>query len=323
MKTRRLGNSDLQITPVGFGAWAIGGTGYDFAWGHQDDAESILAIHRALELGVNWIDTAPVYGMGHSEEIVAGALKDWRGPRPLIFTKCVLRWDDQGRVSQNFSADSIRRECEDSLRRLQVSVIDLYQMHWPPADNGPGLEEAWQTMADLQKEGKVRWIGVSNFSAAQMERAEKISPVISLQPPYSTIRRQIETETLPYCEKQDIGVIVYSPMASGLLTGAMTRERAAKLPTDDWRTRNPEFREPKLAKNLELVERLRKVGARYSRTPGEVAIAWTMRLPAVTGAIVGARNAKQAEGVMRAGELELTAQDIAEIESSAAAHAVR
>jgi aryl-alcohol dehydrogenase-like predicted oxidoreductase len=323
MKTRRLGNSDLQITPVGFGAWAIGGTGYDFAWGHQDDAESILAIHRALELGVNWIDTAPVYGMGHSEEIVAGALKDWRGPRPLIFTKCVLRWDDQGRVSQNFSADSIRRECEDSLRRLQVSVIDLYQMHWPPADNGPGLEEAWQTMADLQKEGKVRWIGVSNFSATQMERAEKISPVISLQPPYSTIRRQIETETLPYCEKQDIGVIVYSPMASGLLTGAMTRERAAKLPTDDWRTRNPEFREPKLAKNLELVERLRKVGARYSRTPGEVAIAWTMRLPAVTGAIVGARNAKQAEGVMRAGELELTAQDIAEIESSAAAHAVR
>jgi aryl-alcohol dehydrogenase-like predicted oxidoreductase len=323
MKTRRLGNSDLQITPVGFGAWAIGGTGYDFAWGHQDDAESIPAIHRALELGVNWIDTAPVYGMGHSEEIVAGALKDWRGPRPLIFTKCVLRWDDQGRVSQNFSADSIRRECEDSLRRLRVNVIDLYQMHWPPADNGPGLEEAWQTMADLRKEGKVRWIGVSNFSAAQMERAEKIAPVISLQPPYSLIRRQIEAETLPYCEKQDIGVIVYSPMASGLLTGAMTRERAAKLPTDDWRTRNPEFREPKLTKNLELVDRLKKVGARCSRTPGEVAIAWTLRLPAVTGAIVGARNAKQAEGVMGAGELQLTPQDIAEIEGSAAAHAVR
>jgi aryl-alcohol dehydrogenase-like predicted oxidoreductase len=220
MKTRRLGNSDLQITPVGFGAWAIGGTGYDFAWGHQNDAESIPAIHRALELGVNWIDTAPVYGMGHSEEIVAAALKDWRGPRPYVFTKCVLRWDDQGRVSQNFSADSIRRECEDSLRRLQVSVIDLYQMHWPPADNGPGLEEAWQTMADLQKEGKVRWIGVSNFTAAQMERAEKIAPVTSLQPPYSLIRRQIETETLPYCENQDIGVIIYSPMASGLPASA-------------------------------------------------------------------------------------------------------
>jgi aryl-alcohol dehydrogenase-like predicted oxidoreductase len=323
MKTRRLGNSDLQITPVGFGAWAIGGTGYDFAWGHQDDAESIPAIHRALELGVNWIDTAPVYGMGHSEEIVAGALKDWHGPRPLIFTKCVLRWDEKGRVSQVFSADSIHRECEDSLRRLQVSVIDLYQMHWPPTDNGTGLEEAWQTMADLQKEGKIRWIGVSNFNAAQIERAEKIAPVISLQPPYSLIRRQIETETVPYCEKQDIGVIVYSPMASGLLTGAMTRERAATLPDDDWRRRNPDFREPKLSKNLELVERLRKVGARYGRTPGEVAIAWTLRLPAVTGAIVGARNAKQAEGVMRAGELELTAQDIAEIESSAAAHAVR
>jgi aryl-alcohol dehydrogenase-like predicted oxidoreductase len=323
MKTRRLGNSDLQITSVGFGAWAIGGTGYDFAWGHQNDAESIPAIHRALELGVNWIDTAPVYGMGHSEEIVAAALKDWRGPRPYVFTKCVLRWDDQGRVSQNFSADSIRRECEDSLRRLQVSVIDLYQMHWPPADNGPGLEEAWQTMADLQKEGKVRWIGVSNFTAAQMERAEKIAPVTSLQPPYSLIRRQIETETLPYCENQDIGVIIYSPMASGLLTGAMTRERAAKLPTDDWRTRNPEFREPRLTKNLELVDRLKKVGARYSRTPGEVAIAWTLRLPAVTGAIVGARNAKQSEGVMRAGELQVTPQDIAEIEGAAAAHAVR
>jgi aryl-alcohol dehydrogenase-like predicted oxidoreductase len=323
MKTRRLGNSDLQITPVGFGAWAIGGTGYDFAWGHQNDADSIAAIHRALELGVNWIDTAPVYGMGHSEEIVAAALKDWRGPRPHIFTKCVLRWDDQGRVSQNFSADSIRRECEDSLRRLQVSVIDLYQMHWPPADNGPGLEEAWQTMADLQKEGKVRWIGVSNFNAAQLERAEKIAPVISLQPPYSLIRRQIETETLPYCEKQDIGVIAYSPMASGLLTGAMTRERAASFPADDWRTRNTEFREPKLTKNLELVERLRKVGARYNRTPGEVAIAWTLRLPAVTAAIVGARNAKQSEGVMRAGELNLTPQDIAEIEGTATAHAVR
>jgi aryl-alcohol dehydrogenase-like predicted oxidoreductase len=323
METRRLGNSDLQITPVGFGAWAIGGTGYDFAWGQQVDADSIAAIHRSLELGVNWIDTAPVYGTGHSEEIVAAALKEWRGARPHVFTKCVLRWDEQGRVSQNFSAASIRRECEDSLRRLQVSVIDLYQMHWPPADNGPGLEEAWQTMANLQKEGKVRWIGVSNFDAAQMERAEKIAPVISLQPPYSLIRRQIETETLPYCRKQDIGVIAYSPMASGLLTGAMTRERAANLPEDDWRKRNPEFREPKLSKNLELVERLRKIGARYGRTPGEVAIAWTLRLPALTGAIVGARDAKQAEGVMRAGDLKLTPLDIAEIEATAAAHAVR
>ena len=197
---------------------------------------------------------------------------------------------------------------------VEVNVIDLYQMHWPPADNGPGLEEAWQTMAGLQKEGKVRWIGVSNFTVAQIERAEKIAPVISLQPSYSLIHRQIETETLPYCEKQGIGVIVYSPMASGLLTGAMTRERAAKLPDDDWRKHSAEFLEPNLSNNLKLVDRLKKVAARYGRPPGEVAIAWTLRLPAVTGAIVGARNAKQAEGVMRAGELELTPQDIAEIE---------
>src|ERR1700676_1638232 len=193
----------------------------------------------------------------------------------------------------------------------------------PAAHNGPRLEETWETKADLQKEGKVRWIGVSNFSVAQIERAEKIAPVISLQPPYSLIRRQIETETLPYCEKQGIGVIVYSPMASGLLTGAMTRARAAKLPDDDWRKQSPEFREPNLSKNLELVERLKEVAARYDRTPGEVAIAWTLRSPAVTGAIVGARNAKQAEGVMRAGELKLSARDILEIEGAAAAHAVR
>jgi aryl-alcohol dehydrogenase-like predicted oxidoreductase len=323
MHTRRLGNSDLQITPVGFGAWAIGGTGYDFAWGHQNDADSIAAIQRALDLGVNWIDTAPVYGVGHSEEVVARALKENRGPRPYVFTKCVMRWDEKGTVTRVHKADSIRQECEDSLRRLQIDSIDLYQMHWPPEDNGPGLEEAWQAMADLQKAGKVRWIGVSNFDVAQLKRAEKIAPVISLQPPYSLIRRKIENEILPYCERQDIGVIVYSPMASGLLTGAMTRERAANFPDNDWRRNNPEFREPKLSANLELVERLRAVGAQYNRTPGEVAIAWTLRLPAVTGAIVGARNAKQAEGVMRAGDLKLTSQDIAEIEGGKSAQAAR
>ena len=204
-----------------------------------------------------------------------------------------------------------------------MDAIDLYQIHWPPDDNGPGLEEAWRTLAALQKEGKVRWIGVSNFDAQQIKRAEKISPVTSLQPPYSLIRRQIEAETLPYSEKRGIGVIVYSPMASGLLTGAMTRARAAALPPDDFRSRNPEFREPRLSKNLELVDRLRQVGARHGRTPGEVAIAWTLRHPAVTGAIVGARNAKQAEGVMRAGELKLAADEIAEIEGVAAAVAVR
>jgi aryl-alcohol dehydrogenase-like predicted oxidoreductase len=318
MQTRKLGNSDIHITPVGYGAWAIGGSGWDFAWGSQDDNDSIAAIHRSLELGANWIDTAAVYGLGHSEELVARALRQWKGPRPYVFTKCAMRWDEAGHVSKVHNAQSIRQECEDSLRRLQVDVIDLYQIHWPPEDSGPGLEESWRTLAALQKEGKVRWIGVSNFDALQIQRAEKIAPVTSLQPPYSLIRRQIEKETLPHCERRGIGVIAYSPMASGLLTGAMTRERAASLPEDDWRKRSSEFREPKLSENLQLVERLKKVAARYKTTPGAIAIAWTLRLPAVTGAIVGARNAKQAEGVMRAGEIKLTPEDIAEIEGAAA-----
>ena len=323
MNTRTLGNSNLKITPVGFGAWALGGAGWEFAWGPQDDADSIAAIHRALELGVNWIDTAAVYGLGHSEEVVARALKEWRGPRPYVFTKCILRWNEEKKIWREFSAASVRRECEDSLRRLQLDTIDLYQMHWPPDEGKPGIEEAWQTLTALKAEGKVRWIGVSNFTKAQIQTAEKIAPVTSLQPPYSIIRRQIEKETLPYCEAQGIGVISYAPMASGLLTGAMTRERAAALPADDFRSRNPEFREPRLSKNLELVERLRQVGARHSRGPGEVAIAWTLRGPAITGAIVGARNAKQAEGVMRAGELQLTREEIAEIEGAAAVATAR
>jgi len=314
MNTRKLGNSDLQITPVGFGAWALGGGAWEYAWGPQDDKDSIAAIHKALELGVNWIDTAAVYGLGHSEEVVARALKEWRGPRPHVFTKCVMRWDATGKISMNHAANSIRQECEDSLRRLQVQAIDLYQIHWPPADNRPGLEEAWQTLSFLQKEGKVRWIGVSNFDVPQLKRVEKIAPITSLQPPYSILRRQIEEEILPYCEQAGIGVIVYSPMFSGMLTGGMTRERAASLPADDFRRRNPEFQEPKLSINLELVARLGETGARYGRTPGEVAIAWTLRLPPVTGAIVGARDAKQAEGVMRAGEFRLNAEEIAEIE---------
>jgi aryl-alcohol dehydrogenase-like predicted oxidoreductase len=320
METRKLGNSDLKITPVGFGAWALGGGGWEFAWGPQEDADSIAAIRRALELGVNWIDTAAIYGLGHSEEVVARALKEWPGPRPYVFTKCVLVWNEKGKIWKDFGPESIRRECEDSLRRLQVETIDLYQMHWPPDEGKPGIEEAWQTLAALKAEGKVRWIGLSNFNAAQIRRAEKIAPVTSLQPPYSIIRRQIEAEILPYCEKQGIGVINYAPMASGLLTGAMTRERAAALPPDDFRSRNPEFREPRLSKNIELVERLRHVGARHARTPGEVAIAWTLRHPAITGAIVGARNAKQSEGVMGAGELmlTLTTEETAEIEGAAA-----
>jgi aryl-alcohol dehydrogenase-like predicted oxidoreductase len=323
MEPRKLGNSDLQITPVGFGAWAIGGSGWEFAWGRQEDADSIAAIVRALELGVNWIDTAAVYGTGHSEEIVAQALAQWKEKRPYVFTKCVLRWDESRKVYQDHRAASIRKECEDSLRRLQTDVIDLYQMHWPPRDNGPGLEEAWQAMNDLKKEGKVRWVGVSNFDVEQMKRATKIAPITSDQPPYSVIRRAIEAEVLPHCEKNGIGVISYAPMASGLLTGAMTRERAAALPPDDFRSRNPEFKEPRLSKNIELVERLRKVGVRHDRGPGEVAIAWVLRHSAITGAIVGARNAKQAGSVMRAGELQLSQEEITEIEGAAAAATAR
>jgi aryl-alcohol dehydrogenase-like predicted oxidoreductase len=310
MKTKTLGNSDLSITPVGFGAWAIGGSGWEFGWGEQDDRQSVDAIHRALELGVNWVDTAAVYGMGHSEEVVAMALRTWPGPKPYVFTKCGLRWDDQGYVHRDLSANSIRQECEDSLRRLNVEVIDLYQIHWPTEQ----LEEGWSTMAQLKKEGKVRWIGVSNFNVEELRRAQKIAPITSLQPPYSLVRREVETEILPYCRSYGIGAIVYSPMASGLLTGAMTRERAVNLPASDWRSRDVEFKEPRLSKNLALVERLREVGERVQRPPGQVAIAWTLRNPAVTGAIVGARNAKQVEGNVDAATLRLTKKEIAEIE---------
>lgn len=274
-------------------------------------------MHKALELGVNWIDTAAVYGLGHSEEIVSRAIKESRRARPYIFTKCGLRWDAAGKITPAHSAASIRKECEESLGRLQVDAIDLYQIHWPPPDNGRGLEEAWRTLGALQKEGKVRWIGVSNFDAAQLKRAEEIAPVISLQPPYSILRRKIEDEALPYCETRGIGVIVYSPMFSGMLTGGMTRERAAALPADDHRKRNPEFQEPKLSKNLELVEKLKEIGARHNRTAGEAAIAWALRKPVVTGAIVGARSAKQAEQVFRSGDFRLSPEEIGEMESFA------
>jgi aryl-alcohol dehydrogenase-like predicted oxidoreductase len=314
---RKLGNSDLQITRVGYGAWAIGGSGWQFAWGSQDDNESISAIHRALELGVNWIDTAAIYGLGHSEEVVGCALKEWRGSRPYVFTKCGLRGDVDGEVRKVLSADSIRREVEDSLRRLSVDVIDLYQIHWPPDPDSPNLDEGWSTLADLKREGKVRWIGVSNFNVQQLRRAQAIAPVTSLQPRYSLVHREIENEILPYCLSEGIGVIVYSPMASGLLTGAMTRERAAGLPRDDWRRGQPDFTEPNLSYNLALVERMREIAKDHNRSVGEVAIAWTLRHPAVTGAIVGARNARQAEGVMRAGDLHLTEGEVNEIEAFA------
>ncbi len=314
MQTRKLGNSDLHITPVGYGAWAVGGSGWQFAWGSQDDNDSIAAIHRSLELGVNWIDTAAVYGLGHSEEVVARALKSWPGPRPYVFTKCGLRWDAKGQVQKVLSADSIRSEAENSLRRLSVDVIDLYQIHWPPDPDSPALEEGWSTLAALQREGKVRWIGVSNFNVEQLKRAQAIAPVTSLQPPYSLVHREVEEDILPYCLHKGIGVIVYSPMASGLLTGAMTRERAARLPQDDWRKGHPDFTEPNLSRNLALVDRLREIAKRHNRSIGEVAIAWTLHHPAVTGAIVGARNAKQAEGVMRAGDLRLNDKEVSELE---------
>jgi aryl-alcohol dehydrogenase-like predicted oxidoreductase len=314
MQTKQLGKSALEITPVGFGAWAIGGSGWQFSWGAQNDQDSIAAIARSLELGVNWIDTAAVYGLGHSEEVIGRAIKGWSAPQPYIFTKCGLRWDAKGNIQNVLAPDSIRHEVEDSLRRLQLEIIDLYQIHWPPDPDSAQLEEAWSTLAELKREGKVRWIGVSNFNVSQLRRAKAIAPVTSLQSPYSILNRSIEEDILPYCLREGIGVIVYSPMASGLLSGAMTRERAAKLPKDDWRHSDPEFREPKLSRNLELVERLREIARRHGRSPGEVAIAWTLRHPAVTGAIVGARNARQAGGVMLAGNLRLSDKEINEIE---------
>jgi aryl-alcohol dehydrogenase-like predicted oxidoreductase len=313
MQTRKLGNSDLLITPVGYGAWAIGGSGWQFGWGSQDDNDSIAAIHRSLELGVNWLDTAAVYGLGHSEEVVARALKSWPGPRPYVFTKGGRSWDTQGNVGISLRADSIRREVENSLRRLSVEVIDLYQIHWPPNPDSAELEEGWSALASLQRQGKVRWIGVSNFNVQQVRRAQAIAPVTSLQPRYSLVHREIEDKVLPYCLREKIGVIVYSPMASGLLTGAMTRECAANLPKDDWRKTHPDFTEPLLSRNLALVERLEEVARRHNRSTGEVAIAWTLHHPAVTGAIVGARNSRQAEGVMRAGELHLSNEEVTEI----------
>ena len=314
LTTKRLGNSDLSITAIGFGSWAVGGP-WQFGWSAQNDADSIAAIHRALELGINWIDTAAIYGLGHSEEVVGKALAGWSGTRPHVFTKCGMTWDKDGKVDYSLKAGSIRRECENSLRRLKVETIDLYQAHWP-ADDPAETDEGWTELARLKKEGKVRWIGASNFSADELRHAQAIAPVTSLQPPYSLIKRDIEKEILPLCQSENIGVIAYSPMASGLLTGAMTRERAAKLPADDWRKGNAEFQEPKLSQNLQLAERLRKVGERHGRTPGQVAVAWTLRLPAVTGAIVGARNAKQVEEIMAAPDFRLTQAEIAEVEGA-------
>jgi aryl-alcohol dehydrogenase-like predicted oxidoreductase len=290
----------------------MGGGGWKFGWGPQDDAESVAAIHAALDHGVNWIDTAAVYGLGHSEEVVARALAG-RSSRPYVFTKCERVWDEAGEISSSLKADSIRRECESSLRRLQIDTIDLYQIHWPQPDSD--VEEGWGCLAELQKAGKVRWIGVSNFNPAQMERCRAIAPVTSLQPPFSAISPEVGRETLPYCGQHNIGVIVYSPMKSGLLTGAMTKERVAAFPSDDFRRNALAFQEPNLSKNLQLAELMRKIGERHGVSAGEAAIAWTLNHPAVTAAIVGMRSAKQVEGVIGAMEFRLSPEELAEIEA--------
>ena len=307
---RKLGNSDLEITALGIGAWAIGGSGWAFSWGDQDDTDSIAAIHAGLDAGLNWIDTAAVYGLGHSEEVVGEALRGI-SKKPYIFTKCERAWNQERQIVPSLKAASVRKECEDSLRRLQVDVIDLYQVHWPEPD--ADIEEGWTEMAKLKEEGKVRWIGVSNFNVEQMKRAMKIAPITSLQPPYSMLVRKIEPEILPFVHEHGIGTIVYSPMRAGLLTGKMTRERAQNLPADDWRSRDKDFQEPNLTRNLALVDLISKIGERHEKSPGEVALAWTLHHPGVTAAIVGLRKAEQVNGTVGALDFRLSDDEVAEI----------
>jgi aryl-alcohol dehydrogenase-like predicted oxidoreductase len=312
LQSVRFGRTDMEITRIGFGSWAIGGGGWRAAWGPQDDDEAVGAIRRAVELGMNWIDTAAVYGLGHSEKLVARVLKGV-SERPYVFTKCSQVWDESGNISNNLKKDSVKRECEESLSRLQVEAIDLYQIHWPRPDED--IEEGWEAMAELKEEGKVRHIGVSNFDVEQMERIREIAPVETLQPPYNMLKRGIEDEILPYCQENDIGVIAYSPMRSGLLTGKMSPERVANLPADDWRRNSSDFQEPRLSRNLELVSLLEEIGVEHGRSPGEVAIAWTLRHQAVTAAIVGGRRPDQVDGIIGAAELRLSEDELDRIQS--------
>jgi aryl-alcohol dehydrogenase-like predicted oxidoreductase len=312
MRSSELGRTGLVISRVGVGAWAMGGAEYDWGWGSQDDDDSIAAIHHALELGVNWIDTAAQYGFGHSEQVVGRAITGL-DPRPYVFTKGGQPEGPNRTTIQSLKADSLRRELEGSLSRLGVDAVDLYQIHWPLPDEE--IEEGWSTLVALKEEGLARHIGVSNFSVAQLERAQAIAPVETLQPPYSLINRDAEHEILPYCDEHGIGVIVYSPMGSGMLTGSMTRERVAQLPDDDWRKRSPTFQEPELSRNLDLVERVKRVAERHGVAPGAVAVAWTLHNPAVDGAITGFRRPEQVDPIVAAAELELSDVDVAEIEA--------
>jgi len=303
---RQLGDSDLHLTPIGFGAWAIGGGNWEFAWGPQDDNDSVNAIRRAVDLGVNWIDTAAIYGLGHSEEVVAKALKGI-SKKPYVFTKCSMRWHDDRTIYRSLRAASLEEELNASLRRLNVDTIDLYQIHWPNPE--AEIEEGWSALAKFREQGKIRHFGVSNFNVDQMKRAQKIAPITSLQPPYSMLRRAIEQEVLPFAQENNIGVINYSPMLSGMLTGKMTRERLAQMPQDDWRRRAPEFNEPRLSRNLRLVELLREIGSAHGVEAGVVAVAWTLHHPAVTAAIVGGRSEQQVEGVAPALHFRLSDED--------------
>ena len=311
LKTAQLGSTGLDITRVGFGAWAIGGGGWEFGWGPQEDEQSLEAIHRALELGVNWIDTAAAYGFGHSEEVVGRALAGL-SERPYVFTKASLLEGPGRRVVHSLKRDSILREANASLERLGIDAIDLYQIHWPVPDQG--IEEGWSAFAELKEQGLVRHIGVSNFDVEQLRRIQQIAPVETLQPQYSLIERDVEGKLLPFAEREGIGAIVYSPMSSGLLTGRMTRERIAAMPDDDWRKTDPRFLEPQLSRNLGIVDRLATVAGGHDTVPGAVAIAWTLRNPAVDGAIVGFRSPDQVDPLIEAANLELSEDDIITIE---------
>jgi aryl-alcohol dehydrogenase-like predicted oxidoreductase len=315
MQTRKLGSTDLVLTTVGLGTWAIGGP-WQYGWGPQDDGEAVAAILTALDLGINWIDTAPAYGLGHSEELVGQALRQTKR-KPFIATKCGILWNERKEKVVHLKRDSIRRECEASLRRLGVERIDLYQMHWP--DPPQDIEEAWEEMALLAAEGKVRYVGVCNFNVEQLERVRKIYPVASLQPPYSMLYREAEKASLGYCAVRNIGVVAYSPMQRGLLTGAFSHERLAALAPDDHRRQAPEFQEPAFSASLELVEGLKKIAERRGRTAAQLAISWVLRRPEVTAAIVGARRPSQIRETAPAADWNLSRQDIAEIEKLLAA----